>query len=97
MYLLKPAYKLKRRFFIKNRLYDYDRRGKDGKPRELHIEKGVRCSKTEVISSRKIPSCSDGTRMIGSCEYFQVKELKLMGKEHGALLQREKLSGVDFP
>ena len=34
------------------RLYDYDRRGKDGKPRELHIEKGVKCSKTEIISSR---------------------------------------------
>ena len=55
------------------RLYDFDRRGKDGKPRELHIEKGVKASKTTVSDARQIPTCSDGTRMIGSCEYFQVK------------------------
>lgn len=62
------------------RLYDYDRRGKDGKPRELHIEKGVKASKTTVTEARNIPVCSDGTRMIGSCEYFQVKEVTLSGK-----------------
>lgn len=59
------------------RLYDYDRRGKDGKPRELHIEKGVKASSTVKSTVRSIPLCSDGTRMIGSCEYFQVKELIL--------------------
>ena len=59
------------------RLYDYDRRGKDGKPRELHIEKGVKASNTVKSAVRSIPDCSDGTRMIGSCEYFQVKELIL--------------------
>lgn len=59
------------------RLYDYDRRGKDGKPRELHIDKGVKASKTTKIEPRNIPQCSDGTRMVGSCEYFQVKELVL--------------------
>lgn len=61
------------------RLYDYGRKGKDGKERELHIDKGVKsanCTKTEA---RAIPSCSDGTRLIGSCEYFAVKELKLNG------------------
>lgn len=63
------------------RLYDYGRKGKDGKERELHIEKGVKaanCNKTEV---RKIPICSDGTRLLGSCEYFAVKEVKLNGKK----------------
>ena len=63
------------------RLYDYGRIGKDGKERELHIEKGVKaanCNKTKV---RKIPLCSDGTRLLGSCEYFAVKEVKLNGEK----------------
>ena len=57
------------------RLYDYDRRGSDGNPRELHIEKGVMASVTQKLPERIIPECSDGTRLIASCEYFAVKEL----------------------
>ena len=57
------------------RLYDYDRRDKDGNPRELHIEKGVMASVTKKQIERQIPLCSDGTRLIASCEYFAVKEL----------------------
>ena len=30
---------------------------------------------------RKIPTCSDGTRLLGSCEYFAVKEIKLSGSK----------------
>ena len=56
------------------RLYDYDRRDKEGNPRELHIEKGVAASKTNKILKREIPHCSDGSRLLGSCEYFSVKE-----------------------
>ncbi len=63
------------------RLYDYGRVGKDGKTRELHIDKGVSCSDTRKARGRKICKCSDGTRMIGSCEYFQVKEVSLEEKE----------------
>ena len=59
------------------RLYDYGRIGKDGKPRELHIEKGVKASNCRKSEPRKIPACSDGTRLLGSCEYFAVKEIKL--------------------
>lgn len=79
------------------RLYDYDRRGKDGKPRELHIEKGVQCSKTDKVVPRKIPSCSDGTRMVGSCEYFQVKELNLSGKEHKLCCSEKSYQALIFP
>ena len=57
------------------RLYDYDRRDKEGNPRELHIEKGVMASVTAKQTERIIPECSDGTRLIASCEYFAVKEL----------------------
>ena len=61
------------------RLYDYGRIGKDGKPRELHIEKGVKASICKKSEPRKIPLCSDGTRLLGSCEYFAVKEIMLSG------------------
>lgn len=63
------------------RLYDYGRLGKDGKPRELHIEKGVKASNCKKAEPRKIPTCSDGTRLLGSCEYFAVKEIKLSGSK----------------
>ncbi len=59
------------------RLYDYDRRDKNGNPRELHIEKGVAASNTDLIQERQIPTCSDGTRLIADCEYFCVKEAVL--------------------
>lgn len=63
------------------RLYDYGRVGKDGKPRELHIEKGTASADLKKSEPRKIPSCSDGTRLLGSCEYFAVKEVKLKGNK----------------
>ena len=61
------------------RLYDYDRRDKNGNTRELHIEKGVKCSNTNLVEVRAIPKCSDAGRMIGSCEYFQTKEFIIKG------------------
>ena len=64
------------------RLYDYGRIGKDGKPRELHIEKGVKASNCQKNEPRKIPLCSDGTRLLGSCEYFAVKELEISGSKN---------------
>ena len=64
---------------ITYRLYDYGRIGKDGRTRELHIEKGVKASICQRTEPRKIPTCSDGTRLLGSCEYFAVKELKFSG------------------
>ncbi len=63
------------------RLYDYGRVGKDGKPRELHIKKGVAAATLKKTAPRKTPFCSDGTRLLGSCEYFAVKEMTLSGKK----------------
>ena len=59
------------------RLYDYDRRDKDGNPRELHIEKGVMAADTKCTEKKEIPCCSDNTRLIASCEYFAVKEAEI--------------------
>lgn len=63
------------------RLYDYGRIGKDGRERELHIDKGVKAAGCKKTQKRNIPICSDGTRLLGSCEYFSVKELKLSGNK----------------
>ncbi len=63
------------------RLYDYGRVGKDGKERELHIDKGVESAVCKPIELRKTPLCSDGTRLLGSCEFFAVKEIKLNGEK----------------
>lgn len=62
------------------RLYDYGRVGKDGKTRELHIEKGVKASNCKAGAPRAIPACSDGTRLLGSCRYFAVKEIPVSGE-----------------
>ena len=62
------------------RLYDYGRVGKDGKTRELHIEKGVKASNCKASEPRVIPLCSDGTRLLGSCRYFAVKEIPVSGE-----------------
>lgn len=59
------------------RLYDYGRKGKDGKERELHIEKGVKAANCKKINSREIPVFSDGSRILASCEYFEVREVKI--------------------
>lgn len=63
------------------RLYDYGRVGKDGKERELHIEKGIMAS-TLRKTIRKEPKEQDGIRILASCEYFEVKEIKLKGEKH---------------
>ena len=62
------------------RLYDYGRVGKNGKERELHIEKGVKAANCKKVEERVIAVCSDETRLLASCEYFEVKEIKVNGE-----------------
>lgn len=63
------------------RLYDYGRIGKDGKPRELHIEKGIAASNCHRVKPQDIPVCSDGSRLLANCKYFSVKEIKVDGNK----------------
>ena len=84
------------------RLYDYDRRDKNGNPRELHIEKGVAASNTALTQNKEVPTLPDGTRLIASCQYFCVKEVPLNKeyafcaneKSYHALLQTDGESTV---
>ena len=65
------------------RLYDYDRVGKDGKKRELHIDKSLK-----VIDPTKVCKVNEGVvcisneeKELASCKYFKVKELKIENKK----------------
>lgn len=57
------------------RVYDYGRVGKDGKKRDLHIEKALAVTK-------RIPIVKDKSRYphIADCDYFTVDKLNLDGK-----------------
>lgn len=52
------------------RLYDYGRLGKDGKPRELHVEKALK-----VINFKKYQPTTFENGVLGKCAYFYVTEL----------------------
>ena len=53
------------------RLYDYGRVGADGKPRELHVEKGIKVSKLTAYAPDKRTSC----------EYFSCESILLSGEK----------------
>lgn len=58
------------------RVYDYDRRDKDGNPRELHIDKAI-----DVSILKKAPEISNETKdgILAECEYFTAEKLSLDG------------------
>lgn len=68
------------------RVYDYGRLGKDGKPRELHIQKAIDVSKTEPAKYGTKPfgkkeEIFGGTRqMLTECPLFSVYNYELCGK-----------------
>ncbi len=63
------------------RLYDYDRVGKDGKKRELHIDKALRVANLEAAGEPRQPmrvlqyrrGCA--TELLGRCKYFEVHRM----------------------
>lgn len=75
------------------RLYDWDRVGLDGKPRELHIEKGIICSNFFLIN----PPLNPGTtirhhnafteELLTDNEYFTLKKYYNFKETYKILLQ----------
>ncbi len=58
------------------RVYDYDRRDKDGNPRELHVEKAL-----EVSNLKKTPGyVRPESDLLAECKYFKVKKLTVSQK-----------------
>lgn len=60
------------------RVYDYDRRDKNGNPRELHIEKAIAVSSLEP-SQRSETSVSGNDCVLSQCKYFTVRRLNPSG------------------
>lgn len=58
------------------RVYDYDRRGADGKPRELHIEKAI-----DVSDMFPAPALTKSdSNVLASCKYFTVEKVSSNSK-----------------
>lgn len=55
------------------RVYDFGRVGKDGKPRELHVDKAV------AVTNREVKQPKSYAPHLGKCEYFTVDKLYLDG------------------
>lgn len=70
------------------RLYDYMRRDSKGNLRELHVEKAMKVSKLEKYSPPSFDS--EDAELIGKCEYFTTRLLKLRSEE------RELVAGDSF-
>lgn len=68
------------------RIYDYNRVGNDGKPRELHVEDGAAVTKLEKYSQ---PDFSNGTAnadgrvLLADCPLFKVWKLDVDGEKSG--------------
>ena len=65
------------------RLYDWDRKGLDGKPRELHVEKSLKCSHFDVnpkaISEQLTIQTTDGNTVTSLIrgEYFGLDKIEM--------------------
>lgn len=61
---------------ITYRVYDYDRKGPDGRKRPLHIEKALEVSRTsrDVYDGKPMEKESDTKTLLTSCKYFNVYE-----------------------
>ncbi len=72
---------------ITYRVYDYDRRDKDGNPRELHIEKALdvlNYKKSETTLSKDTDLTQKGVykRLLADCEYFHTEEVKITNSDY---------------
>jgi mannose-6-phosphate isomerase len=58
---------------ITYRLYDYNRVGKDGKKRELHLEKALEVARLRREDSSEAPEGPEQDGILKSCKYFTVR------------------------
>ena len=60
------------------RVYDYNRRGADGKLRELHVDKAIKVINFNKYEPKLFAS-GENPRVITECDYFRSRELVLNG------------------
>lgn len=64
------------------RVYDYDRRDKDGNARPLHTEKAIEVSTfTKAPENSGVTKISDDEMCLAKCEYFTVDKVDVNGKK----------------
>lgn len=66
---------------ITYRLYDYGRVGADGKPRELHVEKGIEAANLDKFVYNPLHIETDIGTIIGVSNYFTTTKISLSGKK----------------
>ncbi len=69
-------YEIQQNSTLTYRLYDYMRRDKEGKLRELHVEKALRVLSAVPYSYSLSDTDTGSGRIIGSCDYFTTREYK---------------------
>jgi mannose-6-phosphate isomerase len=66
------------------RVYDYNRVGADGKPRELHVSKArdviVNYSPEQIEALRFSKNCERSPELLASCDKFTVKKYEINGE-----------------
>lgn len=73
------------------RLYDYDRKDKNGNKRELHLEKALEVvklsSSVEPRQPMRVLNYRNGyaSELLGRCKYFQVERMLLNTERHRAM------------
>lgn len=68
------------------RIYDYNRKGADGKPRELHVEDGAAVTKLEKYSQPDFSNPeldTDERKLLADCPLFKVWKLETNGDFSG--------------
>ena len=60
---------------VSYRIYDYDRRGADGKKRDLHVDKAL-----DVADLKPFDFAAEHYPHIAACDYFTVDKINLDGK-----------------
>ena len=62
------------------RVYDYNRLGADGKPRQLHLERAIEvmnCTPAQGAADTLLPCPPDGVQEVLTCEYFRVRRAEV--------------------
>lgn len=67
------------------RLYDYDRKDKNGNKRPLHIEKALDVVDTGKVCklNESVKQLSDNVRQLADCRYFTTYEIKVRSEYNG--------------
>lgn len=69
------------------RVYDWGRKGIDGKPRDLHVNEALNCVKTKHLPPEFKPHSADKVRTLVDCPHFRIRRFMLGPGEEGPTFQ----------